>query len=114
MKTASCTYARVGGPSSSWNFLTVYERKTFQKVCHVIEVNCKEGWLIRAKLNEKGKIYCNGRRTEIMRERITGDFVLVWRVKMLQRILQRLEHYFWTKWYGYPFLWKRGNRRSHG
>jgi hypothetical protein len=69
------TYAKAGGPPDDWHGLKIYDLDTGQEVTQAEEVNAAEGWLIRAKLNDRGMIYIDPEKgDEIARERLEGRY----------------------------------------
>jgi hypothetical protein len=69
------TYANAGGPPANWHGLRIFDLESGQEVTQVVEVNTVEGWLIRYKLNEEGRLYLDPENPEqAARERLTGRF----------------------------------------
>lgn len=69
------TYAVVDGPPDDWRGLKIFDLDTGQEVDQVVEVNVAEGWMIRYRKDENGRIFIDpDQPDEAAKERIEGRF----------------------------------------
>ena len=68
-------YAKVGGPPNNWHNIRVFLNDV--DIGGVIEADVKNGWLIKYKRNEKGKLVLNDTRDEVLTEKLFIFLVLL-------------------------------------
>lgn len=79
--SAAPTYACAGGPPLDWHLLEVWDIVEERLVQDVVEVNTKEGWLIKYATGPDGKplVEGEGDDRQFKRIRVEGRFQLRYR-----------------------------------
>lgn len=67
------TYAKAG-ETPGYQWLEVVDMQTGRVVNEVVEVNTREGWLVRYRTDESGHLLLDG--SEVITERLEGRFQL--------------------------------------
>ena len=80
-------YAKVGGPPEDWYNWSVIDKDTGLEVSNVVEVNVKEGWIIKNAVNERGEKFIDPEKDGIAKETRYGNY------KIVKRNLSKLSPY---------------------